>query len=160
MPRDTDRRPVFTGRLDGRLATMDGPLDDAMKELMAEYEKARSDLAKAHERIKSVSGKARSKNRMISVTVDSRGDVAELKFHGAAWRNKPPDELSKLIVQTIKDAREAAQKEMWAAVGPSLPGGLDLSSALSGDFDWAAALPDSPELPAVIKDFLSARPEA
>jgi DNA-binding protein YbaB len=133
---------------------MSGEFEDAMKEIMAEYEKARGDLVKAQERIASISGQARSKNRMLSVAVDSHGEVTEVKLHGARWRNMAPGELGELIVQTIKDARDAARKEMGAVLRPMLPAGPDLS----GHFDWDAAFPDGLELPGVIKDFLSGRP--
>jgi DNA-binding protein YbaB len=129
-------------------------LEDAMRDIMAEYEKARQDLATAQQQLAGISGKARSKNRMLSVTVDGHGNVSEVKLHGARWRNMPPGELGELIVATIKDAREAAQKEKGAVLGPLMPDGQDLSGAI----DWAAAFPDTPQLPAVIKDFLAGGP--
>ena len=125
-----------------------------MKEAMAEYEKARSEVAQIQETLEKASGQARSKSRMLSVTVDGRGDVTELKFHTQAWRSMAPGELSKVIVQTIKDARAAAQREMWSAISPMMPDGLDLSEAVSGRLDWSAAIPTSPEMPTIVQDFL------
>jgi DNA-binding protein YbaB len=131
------------------------PYEDAMKELMAEFESTRSNLAKAQESMQAASGTARSKSRMLSVTVDGHGEVTELKFHNQSWRTMAPGELSKVILQTIKDARQAAQKEMLASVSKLMPAGLDLTDAFAGKVDWASALPSAPEVPGIIQDYLA-----
>jgi DNA-binding protein YbaB len=131
-----------------------------MKEITAEYEQARRDIAKLQEAVESAAGSARSKNRMISATVDGRGEVTEVKFHGQNWRSMAPGELGKLVVATIKAAREAACKQMWSSISSMVPDGLDLSAAMAGRLDWAAATPESIELPRVIQDFLGGQSRA
>jgi len=133
---------------------MSMPFEDAIQELMAEFESARTSLAKAQESIQAASGTARSKSRMLSATVDGRGEVTALKFHNQSWRSMAPGELSKVILQTIKDARQVAQQEMLASASKHMPAGLDLSEAISGQANWGA-LPEAPEVPSVIRDFLT-----
>jgi DNA-binding protein YbaB len=132
----------------------------AMKEIMAEYEQARKDLTKMQDAVEGAAGSARSKNRMISATVDGRGEVTEVKFHGQNWRSMAPGELGKLVVSTITAAREAAHKQMWSSISSMAPAGLDLSAAAAGRLDWSAATPEAIELPQVIKDFLMEQPRA
>jgi DNA-binding protein YbaB len=134
--------------------------ESALKEIMAEYEQARKDITQLQRAVESAAGSARSKNRMISATVDGRGEVTEVKFHGQNWRSMAPGELGKLVVQTITAAREAAQKQMWSSISTLEPGGLDLSAAVAGRLDWSAMTPEAVELPQVIQDFLAAQPPA
>jgi DNA-binding protein YbaB len=136
-------------------ADMTFQFEDAMKEVMAEYEKSRADLARLQESVEEVSGKARSKSRIVAVTVDGRGEVTELKFHSQAWRTMPPGELSKVIVQTIKDAQKAAQQAVWAAVREHVPTGLSVPDGDVGPADWSAALPATLEPPAFLRDLLA-----
>jgi DNA-binding protein YbaB len=134
--------------------------ESALKEIMAEYEQARKDITQLQRAVESAAGSARSKNRMISATVDGRGEVTEVKFHGQNWRSMAPGELGKLVVQTITAAREAAQKQMWSSISTLVPAGLDLSAAVAGRLDWSAMTPEAVELPQVIQDFLAAQPPA
>jgi len=134
---------------------MDLPFEDAIKELMAEFEKTKRDIAKAQKGMTEVSATARSKSRMLSVTVNGRGDVTDLKFHSQSWRNMAPGELSKVILQTIKDARAKSHKEMWSAMQEFAPPGVDLSTAISGELDWAAALSGDAEVPGIVRDYLA-----
>jgi DNA-binding protein YbaB len=133
---------------------MANPFQDTLNELMAEYDKARDDLTKMQKTVQATSGKARSKNRMLSVEVDGRGDITELKFHNQTWRTMAPGELCKLIVQTIKEAQENARKEAYSSMSSLLPAGVDVSELVSGNIDWSAATPEEFGLPAIVEEFL------
>ena len=65
-----------------------GPGIDAMlNEAMAELEKQRVNLNQLHHSLEDVTGSAYSKRRQVSVSVDARGDITELKFHGRGYRS-------------------------------------------------------------------------
>jgi len=130
------------------------PFEESMKELMAEFDKARTELASMQKNAESVSHKSRSKNRMLSVTVDGRGEITELKFHNQNWRTMAPGELGKVIVQTIKEAKDGAQQEVWAAMGSVLPAGVEAAELATGKLDWSAAIPEDIGLPDIVKEFL------
>ncbi len=128
--------------------------EDVMREINALYEKSTKSVAKMQEGLNSITGKARSKSRMISVAVDSHGKVTELKFHTQAWRKMAPGELSKVILDTIEDARQAAQRELWPLLSEFLPAGIDPSDMRAGGVNWAEKLGRPPALPDIVTEML------
>jgi DNA-binding protein YbaB len=133
---------------------MSNHYEESMNRLKAEFDQAVKGLEKMQESLDDTKGKARSKSRMVSAVVDGRGDVTELKFHTQAWRTMSPGELSKVIMQTVNDARAAAQRQMWSAVSELAPDGPDLSELLSGQVKWSEALSDAHRLPRIVEEFL------
>jgi DNA-binding protein YbaB len=129
--------------------------EESMNRLKAEFDQAVKGLDKMQESLDNTKGKARSKSRMVSAMVDGRGDVTELKFHTQAWRTMSPGELSKVIIQTINDARAAAQRQMWSSVSDLVPDGPDLSELLTGQVKWSEALSDMHKLPRIVEEFLA-----
>jgi len=138
---------------------MSSIFEKSMNRLKAEYEQAMKGLEKMQDSLGGTRGKARSKSRIISAMVDGRGEVTELKFYTQAWRTMPPGELSKVILQTISDARAAAQRQLSSSISDLVPEGLDLSEMLTGRVKWAEALSSAPRLPRIIEELLAA-PEA
>jgi DNA-binding protein YbaB len=138
--------------------TMTTSFEETMNELKAEYEKAMKNLEEMQDTITGATGKARSKTRMISAVVDGRGELTELKFHNQAWRRMPPGELSKVIMQTITEAREAAQRQMWSKSKELAPNGLDFSEMLTGRAKWTEEFSRAPALPRVVQEILDRLP--
>jgi hypothetical protein len=119
---------------------MTSAFEPILNEVMAEIQKQREELMRLHREMPEISGSARSKRRQVSVTVDARGDVVELTFHGTGYRSLAPNELSAVIVDTIREAKANASRQLWDAVGDIFPDAADLADLMSGDVDWTDAL--------------------
>jgi DNA-binding protein YbaB len=137
---------------------MTSAFESAIGDAMAELEKQRDSLAHLTEELGQISATARSKRRQVSVTVDARGEITELIFHGQGYKNLPPADLARLIVETIQDAKQAAQEQVWDSFGDSMPEGLEFAKATAGVEQWTDALA-AMRLPQPLMDLLSAPPE-
>lgn len=119
-----------------------------INEIMAELEQSQRDLRRAQARISEVSRTTQSGNRMVSATVDARGQLTGLQFHGTKYRSLPGPELADLIVRTVRKAKSAAAAEVQETMKNLLPGhGLPpiLAKAIEGS-DLAADLLDPQKL--------------
>lgn len=125
-----------------------------LNDAMAELDRHRESASRLHEGMKEVTGSARSKRRQVSVTVDARGDITELKFHGTGYRALSPAELADTILDTIRLAREAAQSTLWESLHDTLPAGADVADLVSGRYDWNAAIGEAMTLPKPLMDLL------
>src|SRR4051794_6949125 len=112
-----------------------GAFDSILNEAMAELERQRVNLGRLHRGLEEVTGAAFSKRRQVSVTVDARGDITELTFHGRGYRNLSPAELADTIVDTIRQARQAAQTTMLESLRDTLPEGADVADIATGHYD-------------------------
>jgi hypothetical protein len=92
---------------------------------------------------KVVSQQASDKNKLVTVTVTSKGELREMTFRGDAYRDLAPAELADLLVRTIEQARRAARDEAFEGVQELMRDvplfGLDLSAVGSGE-EFAAEL--------------------
>jgi YbaB/EbfC DNA-binding family len=132
-----------------------GPgFDSILNEAMAELEKQRGHLTQLHHNMGEVTGSAQSKRRQVSVSVDARGDITELKFHGLGYRRLPPAELADIIVETIGQAQQTARTAMLESLHDNLPEGADVADIVSGQYDWGKALEDELTLPKSLLDLL------
>jgi len=137
---------------------MTSAFESAINEIMAEMDKQRNDLVRLSRGIDEFTGDARSKRRQVSATVDARGEIVELKFHGTSYRSLPPTELANVIVDTIREAKAAAQAHMWDELGDVLPHGADMADVVSGKHDWSGSLEDALTLPQSLMDLLKKPP--
>jgi DNA-binding protein YbaB len=96
-------------------------LQDQLDQLMSEFNETTKALNKAGTRLRSSTHSKRSKNRMVSVTVDSKGDITKLDFHTTAYRRMAPAELGEVLLSVIKEARSEAQAEVQKALGGFMP---------------------------------------
>jgi DNA-binding protein YbaB len=134
---------------------MTSAFESAVNELMAQMEKQRDDLMRLQQNAGEVNVTARSKRRQVSVTVNGAGDVVDLKFHGQTYQNLPPNDLAKIILDTISDAKRQARARLWDNAADVLPAGVDLDAVVEGNHDWAQAVGDMMTLPQPIVDILS-----
>jgi DNA-binding protein YbaB len=118
---------------------MSGGFESAINEMMAELARQQEAMVRLHDGMKSIRGTATSPKRQLSVVVDARGQVSELKFLGQAYRTMSGPELATLIVATIEDAQRDARDRVAGHVGAPGMAGLDVRSALDGDIDWSQA---------------------
>jgi DNA-binding protein YbaB len=105
-----------------------GAFDNAMAELTRTQER----LAALRETMAAKPYKATSKDGMVTVTLDQRGDIKDLKFNTAKFRRMAPAELSAALVEIINKARADGRAELAKAYKPFLPPGLDLDQMMNG----------------------------
>jgi hypothetical protein len=132
---------------------MTSGFESAINEAMAELEKQRGELVRLSQGFNEITGEARSKRRQVSATVDARGDVVGLTFHGTGYRNLPPAELASVIVDTIRTARAAAQDRLWEELGDVMPEGAEWAEGMS-ETDWSKSIGESLALPQSLMDLL------
>jgi DNA-binding protein YbaB len=137
---------------------MTSAFESAIGDAMAELEKQRDSLAHLTEELGQISATARSKRRQVSVTVDGRGEITELIFHGQGYKSLPPADLARVIVETIQDAKRAAHEQLWESCGDAMPEGLEFAKAAAGVEQWTDALAQM-RLPQPLMDLLSAPPD-
>jgi hypothetical protein len=134
---------------------MTSPFEPFINDMLADIQKQRDEMIRLHREIPEISGTARSKRRQVSATVDARGEIVELKFHGTGYRSLAPAELAEIIVQTIRDARTEAHTKMRELIGETMPGGLDIADLLEGgELGW----PDLLDPPKQLLDLLPPPP--
>ncbi len=129
---------------------MTSPFESMINEMLAEIQKQRENLARLQQGAPEISGSARSKRRQVSATVDAKGELIELTFHGTGYRSLAPAELATIIVDTVRDAREEAHRQLWDIVGDNFPNGTQFVDVINGDYDWT----DSLSLPAPLLELL------
>jgi DNA-binding protein YbaB len=139
---------------------MTSAFESAINEAMAELEKQRKTMVQLTESLNEITGSARSKRRQVSVTVDGRGDITELTFHGQAYRSLPPADLASIIVETIQDAKQAAQEQVWQSIAEAVPEGLEFAQAATGVRDWSDTLGEVMTIPKPLMEMLNAPPES
>jgi DNA-binding protein YbaB len=133
---------------------MTSAFESIISQVMADLEKQREELTRLQREMPEINGSAKSKRRQVSATVDARGDVVNLKFHGTGYRSLAPAELANVIIETIRDARAEAQKQLWDVVGDAFPEGMEFADLTTGNYDWS----DTLALPKPLLDMLEAAP--
>jgi DNA-binding protein YbaB len=105
------------------------------------FENAMAELTRTQERLEAVRSqmeakpyKITSKDGMVTVTLDQRGDVKDIKFNTAKFRRMAPAELSAALVEVLQKARAEGRAELLKAYRPFLPAGLDLDQMMAGKF--------------------------
>jgi DNA-binding protein YbaB len=105
------------------------------------FDKAMEDLQRTQERLKAVRQKLddkpvkiTSKDGMISITMDSAGDVSAIAFNTQKWRRMAPAELGAALLAALTQAKAQSRSQLAEAYRPFLPEGLDLSKIMSGKF--------------------------
>src|SRR6266480_4576727 len=118
---------------------MTSGFDEAMSDVFARLDKRREDLVRVHQSLDEVTSTVRSRKRQVSATVDARGELVDLKFHGQSYKSMEPGDLAKLILETIAQARDEAKAQLWASLAEADPDGAEFAKAAS-TVDWAQQL--------------------
>ncbi len=100
---------------------MKASLEQQIEESIAELRATRLAVDEARRLAAEARVTEKSKNRMISVTVGSRGDLQALNFHGETYRSLAPAELAKLIVDTVDRARTKCQQNAMKSIEALMP---------------------------------------
>jgi DNA-binding protein YbaB len=78
---------------------------------------------------------AQSRDRLVSVTLNARGELTSLVFTGTRHRTLAPAQLSKAVIDTYAAARAELDQRLAALYGPVVPVSMDLGSAFAGRLD-------------------------
>jgi DNA-binding protein YbaB len=116
---------------------MTSPMHDRIEKAYAEFEKKKAAIAEFEQGMSSAQTTVTAKNRALTVTVDGRGDLVEVKFPTNAYRTMAPAELGNLLVETTKTAREQARESAAGVFESLLPSRAPILGMLnrSGNFD-------------------------
>ena len=109
---------------------MDQPYEQLLQASLDELERAQRELAEAQQSISEISTTCTSPDRSVSVTVDGHGDVRAVGFPTTEYSLMSGAELGRLIVATIRTAREEMADRVRDIMGPLLEregllGGVD-----------------------------------
>ncbi|MEV6028551.1 YbaB/EbfC family nucleoid-associated protein [Streptomyces sp. NPDC052036] len=134
---------------------MSSPYDEQIEELLGQYRDAREQAVETRQRINEVEATVTAPRKVVKVTVGAQGQVTELDFPTAAYRNLAPKELSKVILTAIEQARaQALSKVSEVALGGML-GGISPADLLQGRFDPRSVLPEELDLPDVVRAYVN-----
>jgi DNA-binding protein YbaB len=88
--------------------------EELLAEMRSALEQVQATSDRLRQQVREAKTTVRDKDRRLSATVGGEGELAQLTFHGDAYRQLPPAELADLIVKTVAKAREAAQRKLLA----------------------------------------------
>jgi DNA-binding protein YbaB len=129
--------------------------DGFLEDLLAQYQQQRSALADLHRRMQEVSATAVSPRRELSVTYRHAGGLTDIKFLNSAYRRLAPNELSDLIMATVREAKDKAATEAAEIIAPTVPNGLNPQDLVRGKLGTDALMPpDGPRLPQIVREQL------
>ncbi|MFT4128057.1 MAG: YbaB/EbfC family nucleoid-associated protein [Gordonia sp. (in: high G+C Gram-positive bacteria)] len=104
-------------------------------DLLAELARRRAELSRIAERLAALTARAVSPDRLVAVTVDSRGVLIDLQIENAALRRYRAGRLAELITALVADAdatlREHRRRALSAAAGMS-PGYDEIAEVVVG----------------------------
>jgi DNA-binding protein YbaB len=122
---------------------MSSGMHNYIEQRLAELAEKRELLATIQNKVQTQKSTATSKNRSIAVTVDSRGEILEIDFKSKGYRTMAPKELSALIIETVRAAREQAMAKMLADFAPVIPERMPINDMLAGKVDFEAMMRDA-----------------
>ncbi|MGW3687208.1 YbaB/EbfC family nucleoid-associated protein [Streptomyces sp. NPDC005125] len=123
------------------------PANEArLQEILGSFEKTRDTVLAAQKSLQDTSHTFRSADKSLSATVDAQGQLSEVTFHNTKYRQLSPNELGKLVLETVSQAHEQARSQALAALQPVLtvndgaegaPGGINPWDMLPGGMGGA-----------------------
>ena len=125
---------------------MTSSFHDQIEKRQKELHRKQAELAEVQQRLAGVQATATSKNRAITVTVDSQGEIIDIKFRTGAYRSMPGVELARLLMDTIAAARSDAKDtliDQFTSVLPDMP----LRELMDGRLDFATLMRQRIDLP-------------
>ncbi|WP_432842798.1 YbaB/EbfC family nucleoid-associated protein [Dactylosporangium sp. CA-092794] len=111
--------------------------EELLAQMRAALEEVRTASDRIRRRVRQSRTTVRDREHRLSVTVGGQGELAELTFHGDAYRDLAPAELAELIVKTTGTARQEARRKALAGIGDlgADLGGLGSAAQDAGSLD-------------------------
>jgi DNA-binding protein YbaB len=121
--------------------TVDG--NYSLAEATAELRRQQERLQEVKSRLREFKTKVTSKDGMVTVILDSRGNVTSITFNTTKFRRMAPAELGAALVQVIGQAKEQSREQVLKEYRPFLPAGLGLDDLLAGKGDFSRMFDDA-----------------
>jgi DNA-binding protein YbaB len=115
---------------------MSSPLQNKIEQAYAEFEQQKVAISGFEREVAAAQTTVTAKNRAVSVTVDGRGDLVEIKFPTNLYRTMAPAELGSLLVETTKTARDQARESAADMFRGLVPAGVPVLDMLNGSVDF------------------------
>ena len=96
----------------------------AMEGLAEEYNRQAGQLRDMYGKLSELTATAHSKDRMVTVTVGSRGQIREIEFDPRVYRKLSPSELSESVMEQIGAATAEIAERTRELMAPFVPEGL------------------------------------
>jgi hypothetical protein len=116
--------------------------DPRLDELRADYGRLRDAALRAQERMRTATATVTSAKGLVTAVVGAQGDLQSLVFNSRAYRDLPPAELSHVVVDTVRRARDAVMRELLAELPTGLFGDTNADDLRQGRIDVAGLLPE------------------
>jgi DNA-binding protein YbaB len=127
--------------------------DLLVEQMLQDYQSHRGKMTDMLQRMQEVNATATSPRREVTITVSQHGGMSDIKFTGTAYRRLAPNELSKLILDTLSEAKEAVVAQAAEVLAPMLPSSVNARDLLNGKLSVDAFAPeDGPRLPQVVRE--------
>ncbi|GAB1691052.1 YbaB/EbfC family nucleoid-associated protein [Krasilnikovia sp. M28-CT-15] len=130
--------------------------DQQITDLTTRYRRQLAGLGRMQRDIADVTATVTGPRNAVGVTVDAHGDIVDLVFPTAAYRAMAPAELATLLRGVLSQARADAAGQV-ADIVHRHQGDQGRLGAAAGATDWSTLMPQDPPLPAMVRDWLSAR---
>src|SRR5512139_1934649 len=118
------------------------PLHNQMEQAMARLRATQDALGGVQRELAETTTSSTAHNRSVTVTVDGHGEITTIAFPTGAYRSMAPAELGELLVETIREARQAASQTAVSLFTPLMPPGTKLGELLNGDLDLDGMIAD------------------
>jgi DNA-binding protein YbaB len=111
---------------------------DKIAQAAAELDRQQQELRSVSKKLAGEVTKVTSTDKMVTVQLDARGEVASITFNTQSYRRVAPAELAANLVETIKRARAQSRDRMVGAYRSLLPTGFGLDGLFDGNQDLDA----------------------
>jgi DNA-binding protein YbaB len=116
-------------------------LRSSLEGLRHEYDKQFDDLRKMQHDMREINATARTRDGLVTVTVDARGHVTDIRLDPRVHDRLTPQRLARELMSTISQAMADASEQTQRLMAPFMPGGIPAESTLGEDFDVTDFLP-------------------
>jgi DNA-binding protein YbaB len=121
---------------------MTGPMNDRVEQAYADLNRRRESLVEAQGELAGGAFTVTDKKRLFTVTVDSRGELTEIKFLSNAYRALAPVVLAELLVAAITEGREQSLARAITTFQGLLPD-LAVGEIMTGTLNFDALFDDA-----------------
>jgi DNA-binding protein YbaB len=123
---------------------MDREIEERLERALSGYRRKREQFLATQKNLRVASATSTSRDRLVTVTVDVRGNVTALKFNSADYAALDETELADLIMTTMTEARAKIRGQAGPAVVPLLPGSARCDEVAGGSPRMYRLLPREP----------------
>ena len=108
-----------------------------IQEAAAELDRSQERLGKLRGQLAKASTKVTSADRMVTVELDSSGELSSIRFNSQKFRRLAPAELAGILLDTITKARAQSRERILGAFRSVMPAGagMGLDDLLAGKPD-------------------------